>query len=198
MTHQPHTLQLADRVYHSVAVDIDPGPLEHAHKPITGATEFELDALDWGVMYGVAYGIARGEDPFEPGNAVENRALTAARQAWNRWADSTSMIEHQDQDRKERGEPVGDIPELAGQPWPRSELEEERQREENGRLLLQALLSNTETLAYELRQAIENNNSIGLVDAHDHAETVRRLINAAAHVGWPRAFPPAVPSAKAA
>lgn len=36
-------------------------------------------AMDWGWIYGLAYAIARAEDPFEPIPDVEGRANAAAR-----------------------------------------------------------------------------------------------------------------------
>jgi hypothetical protein len=34
--------------------------------------------MTWGTYYGIAFGIARHEDPFEPHEAVASRALHAA------------------------------------------------------------------------------------------------------------------------
>ncbi len=42
-------------------------------------TSFELDLLQWGATYGLAFGIARGEDPWESDEEVAERAITAAR-----------------------------------------------------------------------------------------------------------------------
>jgi hypothetical protein len=63
----------------------DVGPIDFCHGGVPGGTsdgrfsEFELDCLDWGVMYGIAFAIARAEDPFEGMASVASRALEAAR-----------------------------------------------------------------------------------------------------------------------
>jgi hypothetical protein len=51
-------------------------------------SQFELDCRDWGLTFGIAYGIARGEDPFEAERSVTDRALAAARDAFARWGGS--------------------------------------------------------------------------------------------------------------
>ncbi len=48
---------------------------------------FELDLLDWGAIYGLAFGIARTEDPWESDEDVAERAITAARTVFYRWGD---------------------------------------------------------------------------------------------------------------
>jgi hypothetical protein len=48
--------------------------------------QFEMDCRDWRMAFGVAYGIARGEDPYESQVSVCRRALDAARDAFTRWA----------------------------------------------------------------------------------------------------------------
>jgi hypothetical protein len=47
-------------------------------------TDLELDLRSWGLAVGIAYGIARGEDAHEPRQSVCERALTAARDAYER------------------------------------------------------------------------------------------------------------------
>ncbi len=67
---------------------------------------FELDCRDWGFAFGVAYGIARGEDPFEADHQVAERALQAARTAFLRWGgDKIFTTEAFDRDRAERPMP---------------------------------------------------------------------------------------------
>jgi hypothetical protein len=41
-----------------------------ANGPLGDLTSEQLDARDWGVAYGVAIGIARGEDPYESFSSV--------------------------------------------------------------------------------------------------------------------------------
>jgi hypothetical protein len=38
----------------------------------------ELDLMAWGVYYGIAFGIARHEDPFAPHEDVARHAVSAA------------------------------------------------------------------------------------------------------------------------
>ena len=44
-----------------------------------------MDLRDWGMTFGLAYGIARGEDPYESNESVAQRALDAARMVWKGW-----------------------------------------------------------------------------------------------------------------
>jgi hypothetical protein len=39
---------------------------------------WELDLIDWGAIYGLAFGIARAENPWESVESVAERALAAA------------------------------------------------------------------------------------------------------------------------
>lgn len=47
--------------------------------------EFELDLRDWGLVYGMAVGIARSENPWEPLESVVARAGVAAREVYESW-----------------------------------------------------------------------------------------------------------------
>lgn len=89
-------MTLADRIYtvliREPAVG-DDTPLEAAGTyPARPADEcltpFELDCRDWGFVFGIAYGIARGDDPWEPDEEVLARAHAAAREAFQRWGGS--------------------------------------------------------------------------------------------------------------
>lgn len=53
--------------------------------------DHELDAADWGMVIGLAYGIARGEDPYETERSVTIRAEEAAREALTRWTTPSSI-----------------------------------------------------------------------------------------------------------
>jgi hypothetical protein len=54
-------------------------------------------------VFGVAYGIARSEDPFEANDEVIERALLAARDAFGRWAGAKIFTsEAYDEDRAGR------------------------------------------------------------------------------------------------
>lgn len=68
--------------------DTGSGPISQAAKWPVGrpeATTSELDLRDWGVYYGVAFGIARGEDPYEPRDSVAARALEAAQRVYREY-----------------------------------------------------------------------------------------------------------------
>ena len=45
-------------------------------------SDLELDFGDWGFTYGVAWAVARAQDPQEPDESVAARALAAARQVF--------------------------------------------------------------------------------------------------------------------
>ena len=49
-------------------------------------TRFEDDLRDWGLMYGIAYGLARATFPDEPAGAVAEWAYAAGREAFAQWA----------------------------------------------------------------------------------------------------------------
>ena len=53
-----------------------------------GLTDFEMDCRDWGFVFGVAYGIARGEEPYESDSMVCERAMVAAREVFSRFSAS--------------------------------------------------------------------------------------------------------------
>lgn len=69
-------------------------------------TSFELDCRDWGFAFGVAYGIARSEAPFESAYSIGERALEAAQAASLRWGNTRIFsMEAFKADRAER-EPI--------------------------------------------------------------------------------------------
>jgi hypothetical protein len=79
---------LADRLYELFSSDqgceIDMPALEFP--PEAGyLTNHETDVMVWSVVYGVAFGVARTEDPLEPNGKVAERALAAAVSAWARY-----------------------------------------------------------------------------------------------------------------
>ncbi len=86
---------LAERVYRTLLAD-DGCPLKASGDvPVTPEGEhltvFELDCRDWGLVYGIAHGIARGEDAFEDNQSVADRALEAAKIAWTRWGNDAIL-----------------------------------------------------------------------------------------------------------
>jgi hypothetical protein len=84
-------MTLTEKIYAVLQEEhsFDDGPLAGAGRyPHAGGeclTAFELDCRDWGFVYGLAYGIARGEDPHEQDSSVCERASTAARDAYTKW-----------------------------------------------------------------------------------------------------------------
>jgi hypothetical protein len=58
-----------------------------------GLTAFEANCRDWGFTFGVAYGIARGEEPYESEDSVCERALTAAREVFARFSQADIFTE---------------------------------------------------------------------------------------------------------
>jgi hypothetical protein len=61
--------------------------------PTPGLTDFEADCRDWGFVFGLAYGIARGEEPYESDDSVCERAMTAAREVFSRFSKSDIFTE---------------------------------------------------------------------------------------------------------
>ena len=77
---------LSERLY--ALLSGDSGPLEGRCGPEhegAGLTEFECDCQDLGMVYGLAWAMARTEDPFEPIASVTERAVAAASLAFIRW-----------------------------------------------------------------------------------------------------------------
>jgi len=71
-----------------------------------GLTQFEMDCRDWGFTFGVAYGIARGEEPYESDDSVCERAMTAAREVFTRFSRANIFTEEAfDADREVRPDP---------------------------------------------------------------------------------------------
>lgn len=54
-------------------------------------TETEMDLRDWGCVYGIAFGLARSEEPCEPLEQVAERALDAAWLAYRDWGSSIAV-----------------------------------------------------------------------------------------------------------
>ena len=51
------------------------------HRP----SQFELDLRDWGLIYGIAYGLARATEPKDSNDQVGERAYKVARASFARW-----------------------------------------------------------------------------------------------------------------
>jgi hypothetical protein len=97
------TATLSDRVWNVAISDTPIGfewGIQHLHKgPSEGALDaagdstLVLDCAEWGYVYGVAFGIARGEDVFESPGDVAERALKAARSVWERYSNRPLGVE---------------------------------------------------------------------------------------------------------
>jgi len=48
-------------------------------------SRFEMDCMDFGLVYGLVWAMARGEDPYETQHSVGERAQSASREVWVRW-----------------------------------------------------------------------------------------------------------------
>jgi hypothetical protein len=101
-------ITLTEKVYAALADDHGFGDFADAYETV-GAylTTFELDCRGWGLAVGIAYGIARGEDAYEPERSVCERALTAAREAYERFGGPGIFTdEAYREDRAKRPEPA--------------------------------------------------------------------------------------------
>jgi hypothetical protein len=110
------TDELAELVYRCISPDSNHD--HDAHRAFDDAlpdgqrgmrTSHELDYADFSLAAGVAYGIARGEDPYELSDSVAARAGEAATTAFERWGSWEVSYE---QDRAAR--PVPDFYPEAG------------------------------------------------------------------------------------
>jgi hypothetical protein len=120
---KPQLSGLAEKVYRCVSMERD-----GAHEARNYATPedqrsgvftiFELDQQDFSLVVGLAYGIARGEDPYESVESVTERAGAAAREAFDRWGHFELTFE---QDRAARPVPVlyphSDLAPSTDKPW---------------------------------------------------------------------------------
>lgn len=79
------TMTLAEKVYSVVAAE-GINYIDDRLRVLPGGRlgEFEQDLRDWGMVYGVALGIARTEDLWESLESVSERAQAAALEAFKR------------------------------------------------------------------------------------------------------------------
>jgi len=80
---------LARSVFNTIAPPPSSGhaePTALAHDAADWTTERDVDFIDWGLTFGAALGIARGEDPYESTDDVCARAMSAAREVVSYWA----------------------------------------------------------------------------------------------------------------
>jgi hypothetical protein len=67
----------------------------YPHLPGHAFTRFEGKIRDWGLLYGIAFGLAKAEQGDEPDGVVAERAYKVARARFGRWA---GEIEDPDQE----------------------------------------------------------------------------------------------------
>lgn len=83
-------MALAEKVWAILGYEAASGhthPLERVWSgPVQPAAGGAMDYGDWAFTFGVACGIARGEDPFETMESVIERAEAAAREVFVRYA----------------------------------------------------------------------------------------------------------------
>jgi hypothetical protein len=87
---------LAERVCSLIMPDLGPGDWVANHPALPEGTHLsgdELDIRDWGMIYGLAFGIARGEDAYEAVSSVGDRALRAAEAAFRRWGNDSKFLD---------------------------------------------------------------------------------------------------------
>jgi hypothetical protein len=80
-------MTVTDKVLSCLRENTGQGPVSVAGTDPAWAkelSEFELDLRDWGVVYGMAFGIARSEQPFETLEAAAERAYDPAQLALGR------------------------------------------------------------------------------------------------------------------
>lgn len=58
----------------------------------------ELDLSDWGFTYGVAWAVARAQDPYEPDDSVAQRALDAAQEVFHTYCGTDDWAERIDRE----------------------------------------------------------------------------------------------------
>ncbi len=80
-------------------------PIAAGEEQAARLSELELDIGDWGFTYGVAWAVARGQDPHEPDDAVAARALDAALRVFRMYCGAQGWEERVRQE-VERREPL--------------------------------------------------------------------------------------------
>ena len=82
------SMTLQERLHAMLSEQGPRGPVHHCQGQVPGEdglTGWERDLLDWGLIYGAAFALARLEDPFEREEDVAERAVAPAQAAWERW-----------------------------------------------------------------------------------------------------------------
>ena len=117
---QARVEELAEKAYQCVSVEWH-GALETYWDALPESQEgrvtvYESDRESFAIIVGLAYGIARGEDPFESSKSVLERASRAAAIAFERWGTWSLTFE---QDRAARPMPLiyPDLDAHPEKPW---------------------------------------------------------------------------------
>ena len=79
---------ITERLRALLHLDDTDGVMEVLEKYPRGVelSEFERDLRDWGFVFGMAFAMARGEDPWETNQSVAERALMPAFAAYSDWS----------------------------------------------------------------------------------------------------------------
>lgn len=82
------TMTLAEKVWSIITVEDDESVRAglRALPDVGRLNDFERDLRDWGMVYGVALGLARAEDMWEPLESVTARAREAAVETFLQWS----------------------------------------------------------------------------------------------------------------
>jgi hypothetical protein len=79
---------ITERIRALLSLDDTDGVLEilDKHPRAVELSEFERDLREWGFVFGMAFAIARAEDPWETNRSVAARALMPAFAAYTDWS----------------------------------------------------------------------------------------------------------------
>ena len=93
-------------------------PIAHVEEETARMSDLELDLADWGFTYGVAWAVARAQDPHESDDSVAERALAAAREVFRLYCGQEGWEDHIRHEigrrRRQEGLVVDRIEEAAG------------------------------------------------------------------------------------
>ena len=78
-------------------------PVSDNEEGAPGLSALELDLSDWGFTYGVAWAVARAQDPHEPDASVAQRALAAAQEVFHIYCGTDDWADRIDQSSSSAG-----------------------------------------------------------------------------------------------
>jgi hypothetical protein len=77
-------------------------PVSDDEEGVARLSDLELDLSDWGFTYGVAWAVARAQDPHEADASVAQRALAAAQEVFRMYGGADDWAERIRRDAQER------------------------------------------------------------------------------------------------